>query len=58
VIGGAGASYPIGGGRLSIEARHTRGLRNIYDGPGTGEAHMRSWSVLLGYALMIRHDDR
>jgi hypothetical protein len=53
---GAGVAHRIGSGRLSLEGRHTRGLRNIYHGPGTGEAHMRSWAILLGYSLRISND--
>jgi hypothetical protein len=50
-VGGAGASHRLGGGRLSLEARYTHGLRNIYDGPDDLEAFNRSWNVMVGYSM-------
>jgi hypothetical protein len=50
LIAGGGASYPIGPGRASIEARHNWGLRNIHR-DGTQELRNRTFSVLLGYSL-------
>jgi hypothetical protein len=58
VVAGGGASHRVGGGRLSVEARHTWGLRNIHDGPGSAEVRNRSWAVMLGYALMWGEADR
>jgi hypothetical protein len=51
VVAGGGASYPIGAGRLQLEARHSRGLRNIHSGPEGLDAYNRTFSVLLGYSL-------
>jgi hypothetical protein len=50
VVGG-GASYPVGAGRLLLEARHTRGLRNIFSGQADADAYNRTFTVLLGYTL-------
>lgn len=51
VVAGGGASYPIGSGRLQLEARHTRGMRNIHRGAGDLDAYNRTYSVLLGYSV-------
>ena len=50
---GGGASYPIGSGRLMLEARHTRGLRDIYDGEGDPEVRNRSFVAMIGYTLRL-----
>jgi hypothetical protein len=51
VVAGGGASYPIGSGRLQLEARHSRGMRNIHKGNGELDAFNRTFSVLLGYSM-------
>jgi hypothetical protein len=53
VTAGGGASYPIGSGRLMLEARHTRGLRDIYDGEGDPEVRNRSFVAMIGYTLNL-----
>ncbi|CAN5644847.1 hypothetical protein BH23GEM9_BH23GEM9_07150 [soil metagenome] len=50
---GVGVSHRIGDGRLAIEARHTRGLRNIYDGGAEFEARNRSFAAMIGYTLNL-----
>jgi hypothetical protein len=51
LVAGGGASYPIGGGRVLLEGRHTWGLRDIHTGPGEAEVRNRSFSVMIGYSL-------
>jgi hypothetical protein len=50
VIAGGGAAYPVGPGRVSVEARHNWGMRNIHRDPGQ-ELRNRTFSVMLGYSL-------
>lgn len=50
---GGGAAHPLGAGRIMLEARHTRGLRDIYDGPDDVEVRNRSFVVMLGYTLQL-----
>jgi hypothetical protein len=50
-VAGGGASYPVGAGRVMLEARHTRGLRNIFSGQGDADAYNRTFTVLLGYTM-------
>jgi hypothetical protein len=49
VVGG-GAAHPLGPGRVSLEARHSWGLRNIHRDPGQ-ELRNRTFYVMLGYSL-------
>ncbi|CAN5741711.1 hypothetical protein BH23GEM10_BH23GEM10_05350 [soil metagenome] len=51
LIAGAGVSYPLGSGRILIEARQTWGMRDIYDGPDAVELFNRSFSLMLGYVV-------
>jgi hypothetical protein len=53
---GGGASYPLGAGRVMLEARHTWGMRNIQRGAGP-EVRNRTVAVLLGYAMGWVPDD-
>jgi len=50
---GAGLSHPLASGRIMLEARHTWGMRNIYDGAGTAEVRNRTFGVSLGYTLQL-----
>jgi hypothetical protein len=50
LIAGGGAAYPIGPGRVSVEARHNWGMRNIQR-DGTQQLRNRTFSLLLGYSL-------
>lgn len=54
---GGGAAHRLGSGKLMLEARHTRGLRNIYDGAGEAEVLNRSFVVLLGYTINLSLDN-
>jgi hypothetical protein len=49
-IVGGGAAYPLGPGRVSVEARHNWGLRNVHRDQGP-ELRNRTFSVMLGYSL-------
>jgi hypothetical protein len=49
VIGGAGLAYPLGPGRILLEARYNHGLRNIVDGPR--ELRNRTALVMIGYTM-------
>lgn len=48
--GGAGVSHRLGAGTISLEGRHTWGLRKIRD-DAAGEAFNRSFSVMVGYTM-------
>jgi hypothetical protein len=50
VAAGGGASYPVGGGRILVEARHTWGLRDIHRDAGP-EIRNRTFAFLVGYTL-------
>jgi hypothetical protein len=47
----AGVAYPLLGGRLFLEGRHTWGLRNIHAGPGEREAFNRTLAFLVGFGM-------
>jgi hypothetical protein len=51
VVAAGGAAYPVLGGRVFVEARHTRGLRNIYAGQGQATAFHRTNAFHIGYAV-------
>jgi hypothetical protein len=51
VVAAAGASYPVLGGRALVEARHSRGLRDVHRRPGDFEAMNRTFSFLAGFAM-------
>jgi hypothetical protein len=51
IVAGGGAAYPVGNGRVLIEARHSWGLRDIHTGPGDLQAYNRTFMVQVGYAL-------
>lgn len=51
VTGAVGARYPLLGGRVLIEARHTRGMRDVHRRPGDAELFNRSFAILVGYAV-------
>jgi hypothetical protein len=52
---GAGISHRLGAGRLLVEARHTWGMRNIYDGDVEGiEVRNRSFLMSIGYTITSR----
>jgi len=55
---GAGAAHKLGSGRLMLEARHTQGLRDIYDGADDAEIRNRSVLILLGYTLDLNLGER
>jgi hypothetical protein len=48
-----GLTYPLLGGRVLVEARHTRGLRDIYKGEGAAEVRNRTTAFLLGYSMAM-----
>jgi hypothetical protein len=50
LVGGGGVSYPIGAGRIMLEARHNWGLRNIRDGDGPAVRN-RTFAMFLGYSI-------
>lgn len=50
-VAGAGISRSLGAGRILLEARHTWGMRNIYDGAGTDEFRNRTFAGFIGYAI-------
>jgi hypothetical protein len=47
----AGAAYPLLGGRVFLEARHTWGLRDIHAGPGDREVFNRTLAFLVGFGM-------
>jgi hypothetical protein len=50
LIGGGGVSYPVGAGRVMLEARHNWGLRNInQDSPP--DIKNRTFSLMIGYTI-------
>ena len=53
VVGGGGASYRLGSGRILIEARHTWGLRNIVSDPATLELRNRTFVIGIGYTISL-----
>lgn len=50
LIGGGGISYPIGSGRIMLEARHNWGMRDIRSGTGP-DVRNRTFSMFLGYSI-------
>lgn len=50
-VGGGGASYRVGSGRILLEARHTWGLRNIVSGESTLELNNRTFMIGIGYTM-------
>ena len=53
VIGGGGASYRVGSGRILMEARHTWGFRNIMSRSSTLEVKNRTFMIGIGYAISL-----
>jgi hypothetical protein len=51
LVAAGGAAYPIGGGRVLLEARHTWGMRNVHSGPGDAEVRNRTFAIMIGYAM-------
>lgn len=50
---GAGVSRRLGSGRILVEARHTWGLRDIYDGEADDiEVRNRSFVISVGYTIL------
>jgi hypothetical protein len=52
VSAGAGVARRLGSGRLLLEARHTWGMRDIYDGDDDFEVRNRSIVISLGYTIV------
>jgi hypothetical protein len=48
-----GLTYPILGGSAMVEARHTRGMRDIYRGQARAEVRNRTTAFLLGFAMTV-----
>jgi hypothetical protein len=46
-----GVAYPLLGGRVFVEGRHSWGLRDIHTGPGTAEVRNRTLAFHVGYAV-------
>jgi hypothetical protein len=53
LVGGGGASYQLGTGRIVLEARHTWGARNIVSGEETFELRNRTFMVGIGYTIRL-----
>ena len=54
VVGGGGASYPIGSGRLFLEARRTIGMRNMVDDDAFAELRNRTTVFGIGYSVNLQ----
>jgi hypothetical protein len=53
LVGGAGASYRVGSGRVLLEARHTWGFRNVAAAPATLELRHRTFTIGIGYTINL-----
>jgi hypothetical protein len=53
LVGGGGASYRVGSGRILVEARHTWGFRNIVSGGSTLELRNRTFVIGIGYTISL-----
>ena len=58
MTGGAGVSYPLGGGRLLLEGRYTHGMANISEDPVIDRVTNRTWVLALGFTFDTREPGR
>jgi hypothetical protein len=53
LVAGGGASYPIGSGRIFIEARYTWGMRNMVDDAAFADLRNRTAVFGIGYSVNL-----
>jgi hypothetical protein len=51
VVAAGGVAYPLLGGRVLLEGRHTWGMRDMHKGPGEAAVRNRTAAFHIGYAV-------